>query len=105
MAEIVAKRDALIALRDGVDAVGSKELVSLVGKKDAEKRVTSAIALARLQINKNKERGKTLNDKLAALKKQRGILIGSLADAAAALKHKTARLFHTTDAAKGNHNR
>ena len=91
MAELVAKRDALIALRDGVDAVGSKELAKpKVGKKDAEKRVTSAIALARLQIDKNKNRGKTLDAKLAALKKQRGILIGSLADAAAALKHKTA---------------
>ena len=92
MAEMVAKRDALVALRDGVDVVGSKELVKLVGEKDAQKRVASAIALARLQINKDKEREKTLNDRLAALKKQRTILLDSLADAAAALKHKTARL-------------
>jgi DNA-binding protein H-NS len=91
VADLIARRDVIVALRDGKDPEPSWTLTKLVGRVTAKKRVEAASRLAEMEAAKEKGDQNGLSQVLIAIQKQRGLLLKSTRDAETALKHAAAR--------------
>jgi protein involved in polysaccharide export with SLBB domain len=91
IADLIARRDVIVALRDGRNPQPSRALTKLVGHMSAERRIEAAGRLAEMEAAKEKGDQDGIGRVLAAIQKQRGLLLKSTKDAEAALEHASSR--------------
>jgi len=94
---LVAKRDALVAHRDGGAPKPSAPLVALAGKDAAERRFAEANRLVSLEDAKQKGETGAFDEGLAAIENERVILKKSLEDAQSALEQAAQRYGFVTN--------
>jgi hypothetical protein len=91
LASLLARRDVLVADRDGKQPTPSQTLVELVGASLAAQEMARAEKLAKLETDRNTSAQKGLDDNVSALENRRTILLESLKDAQAALENNATR--------------
>jgi exopolysaccharide production protein ExoF len=92
LANLLARRDVLVAMRDGRAPTASQALSSLVGPSRAADLIAAAVKLADLKGKKYKNEQQALAADEEMLEKERAVLTESLNDARAALDHAKARM-------------
>jgi polysaccharide export outer membrane protein len=92
LANFIAQRDVLIALRDGRSAAPSEALSSLVGVARANRLIAAAVNLFELKEQKYKNDQQALSISRGNLEKERTILNENLNDAFAVVDHAKERL-------------
>ncbi|MGO9431616.1 polysaccharide biosynthesis/export family protein [Rhodoblastus sp.] len=97
LAGLIAKREALVARRDGGAPTPSATLVALVGKHAAERRFAEANQLVILEDAKQKGETAAFDEGLAAIENERKILKKSLEDAQSALEQAAQRYEFVTN--------
>jgi protein involved in polysaccharide export with SLBB domain len=92
LANMLAQRDVLVALRSGRKPTGSQALSNLVGDSRVADFIAAATKLAELKEVKYRNERQALVANREMLEKQRTILIQSMDDALAALNHTKDRM-------------
>ncbi len=97
LAGLIAKRDALVARRDGGAPTPSATLVALVGNDAAERRFAEANRVVSLEDAKQKGETAAFDEGSAAIENERKILKKSLEDAQSALEQAAKRYEFVTN--------
>ena len=91
VADLIAQRDVLIAMRPGGDATPSADLKRLVGSQDAADRIAAAKRVSDLEASRLADEQKAFADNLAMLNQERSHLTQALNEAEKSLKFHAAR--------------